>query len=129
MTIITGSYSNYGAVFQYPSGTAYAALVVDYPEYTDALAEITNNLSGGQQQFIYTGLQKTSPFTISLLGQPGIYSTFKGYQTSKSTNCAVLSDSVEIETFNALVANVKKEPADQQNPTAEKITITLQKSL
>lgn len=129
MATITGSYSNYGSVFQYPSGTAYAALVVDYPEYTDTLAEITNNQSGGLQQFIYTGLQKASPFTISLLGQPGIYETFKGYQTSKSKNCAVLSDSVEIETFNGLISNVKKEPSDQQNPDAVKITVTVQKSL
>lgn len=124
----TGTYSGYGSVFQYPSGTVYPALVVDYPEYMDDLAEITNDTSGGVQEFIYTGLQKTSPFTISVLARPGAYTTFKAFETSKSTNCAVLSDSVEMETFNALVKSVKKEPNDQQKPDAVKLTITLQKT-
>lgn len=122
----TGSYSNYGSVFQYPSGTAYPALVVDYPEFITEAKEITNNLSGGKDEYIYSGLVRRSAQTISILGTPGIYATLKGYQTSKSINCAVVSDSIETETGNALLTNVKKEAADQQNPDAVKIAITLQ---
>lgn len=121
----TGTYSNYGSVFQYPSGTAYPALVVDYPEFTEEALEITNNKSGGVDEFIYAGLVKRSPQTISILATPGVYATLKGYQTAKTISCAVVSDSLETETGNALLTNVKKEPADQQNPSATKITLTL----
>lgn len=122
----TGSYSNYGSVFQYPSGTAYSALVVDYPEFTEDALEITNNQSGGKDEYIYSGLVKRSAQTISILGTPGIYATLKGYQTNKTISCAVVSDSLETETGNALLKSVKKEPADQQSPSPTKITIVLQ---
>ena len=122
----TGTYSNYGSVFQYPSGTAYPALVVDYPEFTMEAKEVTNNLSGGVDEYIYSGLQKRSPVTISILGRPGSYATLKAFETSKSTNCCVLSDSVETETGQALVTSVKKEAADQQNPDAVKLSIVFQ---
>lgn len=122
----TGSYSNYGSVFQYPSGTAYPAIVVDYPEFTEGAVEITNNLSGGKDEYIYSGLVKRSPQKITILGTPGIYNTLKGYQTAKTISCAVVSDSIETETGNALLTSVKKNPADQQNPDAVKIDIMLQ---
>ena len=122
----TGTYSNYGSVFQYPSGTAYPAIVVDYPEFTEAALDITNNLSGGKDEFIYSGLVRRSAQTISILATPGVYATLKGYQTAKTVSCAVVSDSLETETGNALLTSVKKEPSDQQNPDATKITLTLQ---
>lgn len=122
----TGSYSNYASVFQFPSGTAYAALVVDYPEVKTGAIEITNNQSSGVREYIYDGLVGLTEFTISLLGMPGIFATFKGHETSKTIGLCVLTDPVETHLFSGLITSVKKEKADQQNPDATKITITVQ---
>lgn len=122
----TGTYSNYGSVFHFPSGTAYAAVVLDYPEVKEDAIEITNNTSGNVSEFIYSNLVRLSPFSISLLGRPGIYSTFRTHQTNRTIGSCVLSDAVETYTFQGLITNVKHEPSDQQKPDAAKITITVQ---
>lgn len=125
MPLTTGSASNYGGSFGFPSGTVYPCLVLDYPELKMDAIQITNHASGGNTEYIPSGLQDVGEFSLSILGQHGTYGTLKTAQVNKTVNVCCLTNPLDSMVFSGMLTSVKEEAADAQSPDAVKLTITV----
>jgi hypothetical protein len=121
----TGSASNYGGSFGFPSGTAYPCLVIDYPELKMAAVDITNHAGGGVTEYIPSGLLDVGEFTLSILGQHGTYGTLKAAQVAKTVNVCSLTNPLDSMVFSGMLTSIKEEPADAKSPDAVKLTVTV----
>jgi hypothetical protein len=121
----TGTYTNYGGTFGFPSGTNYPAQVLDYPELTEAALDITNHASGGVDEAIPSGLVSSGEFTIAILAQHGTYATLKTAMTNKTVNTCHLSNPIDSYVFQGFITSLKEEQADATNPDAVKITLNV----
>jgi hypothetical protein len=119
----TGTYTNYGGAFGFPSGTYYPAQVLDYPELTEKSLDITNHASGGEDEAIPSGLIVSGEFTIAILAQHGTLGTLKTAMTNKTINTCHLTNPIDSYVFKGFLTSVKEEAADATNPDAVKITL------
>ena len=121
----TGTSSNYGSNFQFPSGTTYPAQVLDFPTSHMGVVSTTNHAGGGVTEYIPNGLLDISEFNLILLGQHGTMNTLKTAQVAKTVALCVLSDPIDTLLFNGMIMDVGKESADADNPTASRIPVTV----
>lgn len=121
----TGTSSDYGGTFQFPSGTAYPSMVLDYPELTMAGVEITNHAGGGVTEYVPSGLLDVGEFALSILGQHGTLNTLKTAQVAKTVALCVLTNPIDTMLFNGMLTSVKEEAADATSPDAVRITLSV----
>jgi len=122
----TGSASNYGGGFGFPSGTVYPCIVLDYPESKMGALQITNHAGAGKTEYIPSGLTDNGEFSLSILGQHGTYGTLKTAQAAKTVNVCCLTNPLDSLVFSGMITSVKEEAADAQNPDAVKLTVSVQ---
>lgn len=121
----TGTMSNYGGSFGFPSGTTYPCMVLDYPEMKMDAVDITNHASGGFTEYIPSGLLDAGEFTLSILAQHGTFATFKTAQTNKTVNVCCLTNPIDSMVFSGFLTSVKEESADATSPDAVKLTVNV----
>ena len=126
MPLTTGTYSNYGGEFHFPSGTVISPMqVLDYPEMSMGERNITNHAGGGVEERVPNGLFAAGDFTLSLLETPNVLSTLKTAQVNKTQNVCYLKDPVNGMLFTGWIKSLKKENADAQTPDSGKITVVV----
>ncbi len=125
MPLTTGTASNYGGNFGFPSGTVYPCMVLDYPEVKMAAVDITNHQGGGVTEYIPSGLTDVGEFTLSILGQHGTFNTLKTAQAAKTVNVCSLTNPLDSMVFSGMITSVKEEAADAKAPDAVKLAVTV----
>lgn len=126
MAITTGTYSNYGGEFHFPSGTVISPCqVLDYPELSMGERNTTNHGSGGWEERRPNGLNAAGDFTLSLLETPGVFGTLNTARAAKTENVCYLKDPVNGLLFTGWIKSIKKEAADAQSPDSGKLTVVV----
>lgn len=117
--------TNYGSTFTFNSTTIGKCIVVGFPEFATAEADITNHSSGGFGESIPNGLIRIGDLTMSLLDETGVYLALRTFMVNKTIATAIISNGVDTITGSAWVKSVKLEDADAQSPDANKLTVVL----
>ena len=125
MALTTGTMSNYGGSFGFPSGTAYPAMVLDYPELKMDAVTITNHAGGGVTEYVPSGLLDVGEFSMEILGQHGTFNTFKTAQVNKTVNVCCLTNPIDSMVFSGFITSAKEGSADASSPDAVKIALTV----
>lgn len=126
MSLTTGTYSNYGGQFHFPSGTVLAPMMVlDYPQISMGERNVTNHANGGYEERVPNGLNVAGDFTLSLLETPGVLVTLDTARAAKTVNVCYLKDPVNGMVFSGWIKSVKKEAADATKPDSGKLTVVV----
>lgn len=125
MSLTTGTVSNYGEEFHFPSGTIiYAAQVIGKPEYAMGESPVTNHGNGGFEERAPNGLLAASDFTLSLLATPGNLSLFVA-QAAKTENVCYIKSKQFGYLFTGWIKSIKEEDADASSPDRVKLTVVV----
>lgn len=125
MALTTGTASQYGSEFHFPSGTAiYACQVIGFPEIAMGERNITNHGNGGVEERAPNGLKSVGDFTLSLIATPG-HSSLHTDQSAKTERTCFLKGKVFTYTFVGWVKSIKEEDADASSPDSSKLTVVV----
>ena len=125
MALTTGTFSNYGSEFHWPSGTViYAAQVIGFPEIAMGERNITNHGSGGKEERVSNGLVAASDFTLGLLTESGETSLHTDRDAGTERVC-FLKGKVHGYLFTGWIKSIKEEDADATSPDSSKLTVTV----
>jgi hypothetical protein len=129
MALATGTISNAGSLFYWPSGTAaYGCKVVDWPEIaggerdTTAHNGVTGGVVFGERRF--NNRVDAGDFTVLLLETNGLSTMYADQQagTERTVNIKGL---VRQFTFVGWIKSIKPEQADVDAPDTQKVLITV----
>jgi hypothetical protein len=125
MALTTGTISNYGEEFHFPSGTIiYAVQVIGKPEYAMGERNITNHGNGGYEERAPNGLLAASDFTLSLIATPGNVSLITD-QAAKTERVCYIKGKQFGYLFTGWIKSVKEEDADASSPDSVKLTVVV----
>lgn len=125
MTISTGTMSNYGEEFHFPSGTMiYAVQVLGKPEYAMGERNVTNHGNGGFEERVPNGLLAASDFTIGILATPGNIA-IKSALVAKTENVCYLKSKQFGYLFTGWIKSIQEAEADAQTPDNVMLTVTV----
>jgi hypothetical protein len=126
MALTTGTYTNYGSEFHWPSGTiVYAAQVLGFPELSMGERVTTNHGSGGIDERRPNGLNMQGDFTLSILSTPDNFVTLTSDKSAGTERVCFLKNPVHTYLFTGWIKSVKEEDADGTSPDSVKATITV----
>jgi len=126
MPLTTGTFTNFGGAFHFPSGTVISPCqVLDYPLISMGEREITNHANGGVQERVPNGLLALGDFTLSVLNTPGVLSTLETACANKTVNTCYLTDPIGGMLFSGWIKSIKKEAADATKPDSSKLTVVV----
>lgn len=125
MALTTGTASNYGSEFHFPSGTViYAAQVVGFPEIAMGERNITNQGSGGKEERVPNGLVSAGDFTVKVINTPGNTSLHTDRDAGTERVC-FLKGKVHTYLFTGWIKSVKEEDADASAPDSSILTLVV----
>ena len=125
MALTTGTASNYGSEFHFPSGTIiYAAQVIGFPEIAMGERNITNHGNGGVDERAPNGLVSASDFTLALLNEVGNTSLQTDRNAGTERVCFI-KGKVNTYLFTGWIKSVKEEDADASSPDSSKLTVVV----
>jgi hypothetical protein len=125
MSLTTGTMSNYGEEFHFPSGTAiYACQVIGKPEIKEGERNITNHGNGGFEERVANGLLAASDFTLSILSTPGNLLAFTAV-AAKTENLCYIKGKQYGYLFTGWIAGVKESDANAPSPDSSMLTVTV----
>ena len=126
MALTTGTATNYGSEFHYPSGTVvYAAQVLGFPELSAGERNTTNQGSGGFEERRPNGLVSAGDFTLSLLATPGNTLSLYTDMKAKTERVCYLKNPVHGYLFTGWMKSIKEEDADAKSPDSVKLTVVV----
>ena len=121
MTAVT----NYGSLFTFSGVTVFKCIVTDFPEISTTRASTTNHSSGGFAEGIPSGLITLGDFTLSALNESGVLGALRTYMVNKTVATGVLTNGIDTLTGSCFILSVKPEPADAEDPQANKMTVVV----
>lgn len=125
MALTTGTASNYGSLFYWPSGTVvYAAQIIGFPEIAMGERNVTNQSSGGFEERRPNGLVSAGDFTLSLQNVVG-NSALHADRDAGTERVAFIKGKVHTYMFTAWVKSIKEEDADATKPDSSKLVVVL----
>lgn len=125
MALTTGTASNYGSEFHFPSGTAiYAANIIGFPEISMGERNVTNHGSGGREERRPNGLVAAGDFTVGVINHPGT-TTLHTARDAGTENVCFLKGKVHTYLFTGWIKSIKEEDADGQSPDSSKLTVVV----
>lgn len=125
MALTTGTASQYGSEFHWPTGTAiYAAQVIGFPEIAMGERNITNHGNGGREERVPNGLVAAGDFTVQILTTPGNTSLHTD-RTAGTERVCFLKGKVHTYIFTGWIKSIKEEDADGQSPDSSKLTVVV----
>lgn len=126
MALTTGTASNYGSLFSFPSGTSIVpAQVIGFPELMMGERNTTNHGSGGFEERRPNGLTSAGDFTIQILSTPNQLTTLYTDLKAKTERTAHLKNPTYQYVFVGWIKSIKEEDADATSPDSVKATITV----
>lgn|SRR5574341_851120 len=125
MALTTGTYTNYGSLFHWPSGTViYAAQVVGFPEIGMGERNVTNHSNGGYEERRPNGLVAAGDFTLGLINTPGNTSLHTD-RDAGTERVAFLKGKIHTYLFTGWIKSIKEEDANAQSPDSSKLTVVV----
>jgi hypothetical protein len=125
-TNTTGTNTNYGSQFSFPSGTMIVpAQVVSFPEIAMGERNVTNHGNGGFEERKPNGLISVSDFTLQILSTPNALATLKTDMEAKTERTSHLKNLINQYTFVAWIKSIKEEDADATSPDSVMATIVV----
>jgi hypothetical protein len=125
MALTTGTASQYGSEFHFPSGTViYACQVIGFPEIAMGERNITNHGNGGREERVPNGLVAASDFTVQILTTVG-NTSLHADRTAGTERLCFLKGKVHTYMFTGWIKSVKEEDADATNPDSSKLTVVV----
>ena len=125
MSLTTGTMSNYGEEFHFPSGTAiYACQVIGKPEIAMGERNITNHGNGGFEERVANGLLAASDFTLSIITTPGHLALYTA-AAAKTENVTYIKGKEFGYLFTGWIKSVKEEDGDASSPDSSKLTVVV----
>lgn len=126
MSYSTGTSSNYGSLFAFPSGTSlYAVQVIGFPEIAMGERNFTNHGSAGFEQRGPNGLVAVGDFTLQMISTPSALLTLKTDMTAGTLRSGHLKNPVYQYTFDCWIKSIKEEDADSTSPDTTMATIVV----
>lgn len=126
MAYSTGTSSNYGSMFAFPSGTTlYAVQVVGFPEISQGERNTTNHGSSGYENRLPNGLTAVGDFTLKMISTPTAILTLKTDLTAGTVRSGHLKNPVYQYTFDCWIKSIKEEDADAASPDSVMATIVV----
>lgn len=126
MALTTGTASNYGSQFHFPSGTVIApAQVIDFPELAMGERNTTNHGSGGFEERRPNGLTAAGDFTLSILSTPNQLTTLYTDMKAKTERVCFLKNPSYGYLFTGWIKSIKEEQADAKSPDNTMATIVV----
>jgi hypothetical protein len=125
MALTTGTASQYGSEFHFPTGTViYAAQVLGVPEISEGERNITNHGNGGFEERAPNGLLSAGDFTLSILATPG-HLALHTAQAAKTENVCFIKGKVFTYLFTGWIKSIKEEDADATSPDSSMLTVVV----
>ncbi len=126
MALTTGTSTNYGSLFSFPSGTNIVpAQVIGFPELAMGERNTTNHGSGGFEERRPNGLVAAGDFTLQVLSTAGALETLYTDMKAKTERTAHLKNPVNQYVFVGWIKNIKEEDADATSPDSVKAVVTV----
>lgn len=126
MAIMTGTFTNQGSQFHYPSGTViYGCEVLAYPEISVEERSTTNLGSGGFAERRNAGLISAGDFSLSILSTPNALKSLDTDMKQKVERVCFLEGQIDGYLFTGWIKRIQKESADSTSPDTEKVTVTV----
>lgn len=108
--------SDYGTQITWNSLTMKCK-VIGYPEITSERLNATNHASGGTSEYLPSKLVEYGEFDIEILVDNGtILDSLTDAMLAGTSSSMVLTDALDIFTFNAFCTSVGKAEHDSQSP-------------
>lgn len=125
MSLTTGTMSNFGEEFHFPSGTLiYAVQVIGKPEIKEGERNITNHGNGGFEERVANGLLAAGDFTVQILSTPGNLLLYTAVAAKTENVCYVKSKQYGY-LFTGWISSVKEEDSDGTKPDSSMLTVTV----
>lgn len=117
--------SNYGSTFTKGGSAPAPAIVVDFPELSMGKLNATTHASGGETDYIPSGLLDAGDITLSLMLETGDLAAMKTDMAAGTVSSVVVSNGLDTMTGSGFYTSIKPEGADAQNPDIVKATVVV----
>lgn len=123
----TTATSNYGMTYTFNGSSIGSCKIIEYPEVSTGVIEITNHAGGGVAEFIPSGVLTLGQLTLSvILSSSSNVTTLDTAIDNKTVANSVIGNGVNTATFSSFVQSVKIEPGDATGPEENRMTVVIQ---